>query len=91
MKENKLTPEMSALLANAEGGAFAQIASKWRRAMRNGTGAKFTHKQLLALARTPVWDLVSEAERRELIEPYAPKPEADAPAPAPSASKRKRE
>lgn len=89
MSENKLTPEMAALLANAEGGAFAQIASKWRRAMRNGTGAKFTHKQLLALARTPVWDLVAEAERRELIEPYAPKHEAEAP--ATSASKRKGE
>ena len=42
------------------------IASKFRRAIRNGTGANFTHDQLRELAENGVLELIAKLEAEEL-------------------------
>lgn len=48
-----------------------RIASKFRRALRNGTGANFTNDELRELGRMGVPMMLAEAEARELCgEPF---------------------
>jgi hypothetical protein len=47
------------------------IATKYRRALRNGTGAKFTFDQLQELASLGVLELIAQIEAQEL---YPAKP-----------------
>ena len=44
-----------------------QIAEKFRRAIRNDTGAAFTHAQLLWMAQNGLLLLLAKAEIEELI------------------------
>lgn len=44
-----------------------EIASKIRRALRNQTGATFTHEQLVWMARHGVLELLAKAEIAELL------------------------
>lgn len=45
------------------------IAEKVRRALRNGTGCTFSQKQLVALTRIGLLDLLSKHEIAELMQP----------------------
>lgn len=54
------------------------IASKFRRALRNGTGANFTNDELRELGRMGVLVMLAEVEARELCgEPIALPPVGD--------------
>ena len=47
------------------------LASKYRRALRNGTGARFTHEELQALANIGTLETLQIAEARELQSSWA--------------------
>lgn len=50
---------------------IANVARKFRRALRNDTGVHFSLEELRALAELGALDLVTSAENRELCPPKA--------------------
>lgn len=54
---------------------LAKVAWKLRRALRNGTGATFTHEELVAFAHAGALELATKAENEELLALYPSSPE----------------
>lgn len=46
---------------------LAKVAWKFRRALRNETGATFTHEELVAFAHAGALELATRAENEELL------------------------
>jgi hypothetical protein len=51
-------------------GIYQEIHDKIERALRNNTGCTFSNEQLVALLRTPIWTLLMEKVREELLAKY---------------------
>lgn len=56
-------------------GVYSEIASKFRRALRNGTGVTLSYAQLVALLHSDIYVLLAEAERQDLMKLHAQRTE----------------
>lgn len=48
-------------------GVYGHLREKFERALRNRTGARVSHEELVALLKSPAWMLLAQKEREELL------------------------
>jgi len=60
-----------------EGCIYSRILRKMERSLRNNTGCRLSHEEMVAILRSPAWMLIVEKEREELIEMVEARESAD--------------